>query len=497
MAALYESDLVELQRQLRLDVAKLFSAFSLDRISDILRKRKKIEELQMALLAATDGSRENLIFRNEKLLLDSIFMLFEWCDKILLGSKDVEVKRNAAIANINLFDLNTFSYLEVFDHKILEIKLLINEIDASHLDNVKNVVKLYLQLQHPTIAYLNSDNSYKIDFRNNEEIIEFKPELIVISLEFYLQETPWANPQVLRAKEIYTITGSLRFNKLPENFKILKILSATTSSEIFELKLSDIELTNELEYKVEGTLLFKYAQSNFEDNLSIKLVPYLIGNANEELQPVIIGYDELNAKILDQNNSLFQTGFETINKKVFEIYTNPLLTKIDLQNRNEFITLLNGIANFQGYCLQSGLYKNVSSLKEDQFRDKLIQHLTANPQIGEKVVKESQVAGGRVEIAYKGQIAELKVETVTSDRAKLMKKFSSQAVAYASGNGKLASIVCILDLTEKLQPPGSPANNIILKSPSIHGFDNVQSNAHVQVFIFIDGNTKNPSEYSK
>lgn len=497
MATLYEPDLVELQKQLRLEVTKLFSAFSLDRISTILKGRKKIDELQLALLNASEGNRENLIFRNEKKLLDSIFTLFEWSEKILSGSSEAEVKRNATIAIINLFDLNTFSYLEIFYDTIEEIKCRINEIDASHLHNVNLVVKLYLTLQHPTIAYLNSDNSYKINFKNEEESIDPILEMIVISLEFYLQNTPWANPQVLKAKEIYTIKGVLKFNKFPENFKVLKILSATTSSEIFELKLDDINLTDELEYNVEGTLLFKYAQSNFEDNLSIKLVPYLIGNGKEELQPLIIGYDELNAKILDQNNSLFQTGFETINKKVFDIYTNPLLAQIDLQDRNEFITLLNGIANFQGYCLQSGLYKNVSSLKEDHFRDKLIQHLTANPQIGGNVVKESQVAGGRVEIAYKGHIAELKVETSTSDRAKLMKKFSSQAVAYASGNGKSASIVCVLDLTEKLLPPGSPANNIILKSPSIHGFEDVQSNAHVQVFIFIDGNTKNPSEYSK
>lgn len=497
MATLYEPDLVELQRQLRLDVAKLFSAFSLDRVSAMLKGREKIEQLQMELLTATVGNKENLIFRNEKLLLDSIFILFEWCEKTLMGSKDAKVKLNAAIANINLFDLNTFSYLEVFYDKILKIKFLINEIDASHLDNVKIVVKLYLQLQHPTIAYLNSDNSYKINFQSDEEIIESKPELIVISLEFYLQKTPWANPQVLKAKEIYTITGMLKFNKLPENFKVLKILSATTSSEIFELKLADVELIHELEYNVEGTLLFKYAQSSFEDNLSIKLVPYLIGNEKEELQPLIIGYDELNAKILDQNNILFQTGFETINKKVFEIYTNPLLAKIDLQDRNDFITLLNGIANFQGYCLNSGFYKNVSSLKEDQFRDKLIQHLAANPQIGGNAIKESHVAGGRVEIAFKGHIAELKVETTISDRAKLMRKFSSQAVAYASGNGKSTSIVCILDLTEKLKPPSSPANNIILKSPSTHGFEDVQTDNHIQVFIFIDGNTKNPSEYSK
>lgn len=497
MTTLYQPDLVDAQKQLRLEVAKLFSAFSLNRISEILNGRQKIDELQIALITKTEGYKENKVFRNEKLLLDTIFILCEWCEKILKGTADADAKKNAAIANINLFDLSTFLYLEVFDIPIKEIRHLINEIDPSRLDNLNLVVKLFLQIQHPTVAYLNSENSYKINFRDKEEIIESKLEMIIVSLEFYLQDTPWANPQILKAKEIYTITGTLKFNKCPKNFKVLKILSATTSSEIFELTLNDINLTDELEYNVEGKLLFKYAQSNFEDNLSIKLVPYLIGDEKEELQPLIIGYDELNAKILDQKNSLFQTGFETIDKKVFEIYTNPLLANIDLNNRNDFIKLLNGITNFQGYCLQSGLYKNISSLKEDQFRDNLIQHLTANPQIGGNITKESQVAGGRVEITYKGHIAELKVETTISDRSKLMQKFSSQAVAYASGNAKSASIVCILDLTEKHLPPGPPANNVILKSPAVHGFEDNQSSNHVQVFVFIDGNTKNPSEYSK
>jgi hypothetical protein len=293
------------------------------------------------------------------------------------------------------------------------------------------------------------------------------------------------------------IKGLLRFNKFPENFKMLKILTATTSSSIFELNIDDIILNEKLDYVVEGTLLFKYAQSNFDDNLSIKLVPYLLGLEKEELQPVIIGYDELNAKILDQNNNLFQTGYGAIDKKVFEIYTNPLLAQMEMDDRNDFIILLNGITNFQGYCLQSGLYKNISSLKENQFRDNLIQHLTANPLIGGAITKESHIAGGRVEIVYKGHIAELKVQTSISDRAALMKKYSSQAVAYASGNGKSASIVCILDLTEKVKPPGPLASNVILRSAAIHGFEHAQSEEHAQVFIFIDGNTKNPSEYSK
>lgn len=496
MTALYESSLVNLQKQLHTEVTILFSSYNLNRISEILKEREKIDELQSALIAQTESTRENTIFRNQKLLLDGIFKIFEWTEKLLHGNVEADIMLNAAVANVNIFDVASFYYLEVYNDSISEIKQIINQLDSANLNNIDLIVKLYLQLQHPTIACLNSIDDFKINLQNKEIAEEPKSETIIISLEFYLQNSPWANPQVLKAKEVYSLKGSLKFNKIPVNFKVLKILSATTSSDIFELKLDDIDLSNDTEYNIEGTLLFRYPQSNFEDNLSIKLVPYLIGK-DDNLQPLIIGYDELNAKILDQNNKLFQTGFETINKKVFEIYTNPLLAQIDLKDRNDFITFLNGIANFQGFCLQSGYYKNTSSLREDQFRDNLIQHLTANLQIGGNIVKESQVAGGRVEIAYKGHIAELKVETAISDRAKLMRKFSSQAVAYASGNSKLASVVCILDLTEKVLPPGSPSTNIILKSAAIHGFNDLDSNTHVQVFVFIDGNTKNPSEYSR
>jgi len=493
----FDPNLVDQQKQLRLATSTLFFDFRLDKISYVQKGKKRIHELLLVLLATTEGKKENAIFRNEKLLLDTIFLLCEWCQDILNGNLNANVKKNAAIANITLFDLSPFSYLGFYEDIVVKIKNLVKGIDVTTLEDVNRIVKLYLKLQHPTIAYLNSENTYGIDFKNVNEVIEPEHKMIIVSLEFYLQDTPWANPQVLKPKEIYTITGSLIFNILPKDFEIMKLLSATTFSEIFELKLNDIHLTQELEYKIEGTLLFKYAQSNFDDNISIKLVPYLIGKEKNELQPIIIGYDELNAKIIDQKNSLFQTGFETINKKVYEIYTNPLLSHIDLEEKNNFIKLLNGITNFQGYCLQSGMYKNVSSLKEEDFRNNLIQHLTAIPQIGENIIKESHVAGGRVEIVHKGYIAELKVETSISNRSKLMEKYSSQAVAYSSGNAKSVSIVCILDLTEKILPPGSPASNVIIKTPAVHGFEQDRVNNHFQVFVFIDGNTKSPSKYSK
>lgn len=497
MGALFESDIIDVQKLLRHKIGKLFSDFTIGSIPNILSARDEIEELQIELIDSAAGKKEEAILKSEKLLVDAVCILCEWSQMILKGSEGTAAKKIAAEVNLNLFDFEAFLHLEIYNDKVKELQKLFQELNHSRISDLKIIIGKFLELQHPSISCLHSDNFFPRNNWKNSEEEEKIPEAVVVSLELYLHDTPWANPQVLKAKEIYMIKGQLKLNRLPENFEKLKILAATTYSSIFELNIDDIILDQSLDYNVQGSLLFKYSQSNFEDNLSIKLVPYLLGSEKKELQPVIIGYDELNAKIMDQNNSLFQTGFETIDKKVFEIYTNPLLAQMEIQDRNDFIRLLNGITNFQGYCLQSGAYKNISTLKEDQFRDSLIQHLMANPTIGSTITKEAHVAGGRVEIGYKGHIAELKVETLISDRSALMKKYSSQAVAYASGNGKSASIVCILDLTKKVKPPGPAANNVILQSASIHGFEKTNCKEHAQVFIFIDGNTKNPSDYSK
>lgn len=497
MGALFDTNIISVQKTLRQKIGKAFSDFTIGSVGKILNERNEIENLQLELIASAGGRKEEAIFRNEKILVDAVFLLCEWCQMVLKGDAGAEVKRVAAVANINLFEFDAFTHLEIINNEVEELQALIHKVNLNSFNDLRIIIDKFLKLQHPSIAYLQSDNFILRNYPEDNDQVEIMPETIVVSLEFYLHDTPWANPQVLKAKEVYIIKGLLRFNKTAKNFQTLKILAATTSSDIFELNIDDILLDEKLDYAIQGTLLFKYAQSNFEDNLSIKLVPYLLGVDKEELQPFIIGYDELNAKILDQNNNLFQTGFGAVDKKVFEIYTNPLLAQMEMQERNDFIRLLNGITNFQGYCLQSGIYKNISSLKEDHFRDTLIQHLMANPLIGGAIIKESHVAGGRVEITFKGHIAELKVETSISDRAALMKKYSSQAVAYASGSGKLCSIVCILDLTEKVMPPGPPASNVILRSASVHGFEETQAGEHAQVFIFIDGNTKNPSVYSR
>jgi hypothetical protein len=204
--------------------------------------------------------------------------------------------------------------------------------------------------------------------------------------------------------------------------------------------------------------------------------------------------------VLDPNAHYFLTGFKAMNKIVADIALkiDKEIPKLDADEKNNFLHLLSGILNYQGFCLQQGIYKNEPNVYEDDFRDDLIQHLTGLPYIGENINKEAHLAGGRVEIGYKGNVAELKVEKALSDRKKIIEKYTSQGVTYSSANTKSLSILCVLDLTEKKQPVAPPQDNIFFTTPALHGFDDLSTAPPVrQVVVIIEGNTKKPSDYSK
>ena len=130
------------------------------------------------------------------------------------------------------------------------------------------------------------------------------------------------------------------------------------------------------------------------------------------------------AEALDRlrTNEDFKLVFEEKYTKEYAIRTvgllgdgsyNPYNNRKDSKEElYDFSLLLSSILNYQGFCLQQGVYKNIDNISEDVFRDNMIQHLISMYYIGENINKEAHLSGGRVEIGYKGIIAELKVEKI-------------------------------------------------------------------------------------
>ena len=135
-------------------------------------------------------------------------------------------------------------------------------------------------------------------------------------------------------------------------------------------------------------------------------------------------------------------------------------------------------------------------MSESQFQQEILHRLRAR--LGEDVTEAPRQGGGPTDIKYRSVTIELKVEGKISDRRKIVEKYFSQITQYSSADGAQLGILCILDLTTKELPSATPKNQISLETPPLHGFPNNSAPFPTKIAaLFVDGNLKLPSEYSR
>lgn len=489
-------DLLSSQRLLRIQLLELAIKFDINKTKFLLEKEIETLTIIEGVLSNLKDSSEKKYFENYKLLIITLFHMIRWVDYAFSGDPASDSNLKAAKLNSKQIDFSHFNYSAVF---ISKIDALIESIqNLADVENSKSVFADFCKIPFPTLFVFEQtrfENPHLDSISKDAE----NEDIILMSIEFIVDNEPWANPQLLKPQEIYTIKGKIKLNKWPKGYRklILSPISAQNSS-LYELILPEIAKADG-EIEITGQVVFKYPQHSFDEPIIIKLLAYFINDSQKQL-PTIIGYDQLIANVLDPNSVQFITGFKGMNKVAFDTIAaiKKEFRTIPSEEIEQFSLLLNGILNYQGYCLMQGIYKDVSSMPENTFRDQLIQHLIGIQYLGDAIIKEADLAGGRVEISYRGLIAELKVEKQISKRDKLIKKYQNQAVAYSSGNAKQLSILCVLDLTEKKLPPAAPQNNVFLITPKVHGFENTEPPfPPKQVVVIIDGNTIKPSSYSK
>jgi len=495
----YNPELVKSQENLRNELLANFYAFDISNIQSLISIEELINSEIGKLVKATKEKFDADFFKYYSLLISSLFHLLKWGQKKMnADDSDAYLKTSKTI--IEQIDLSYFNYIPDFQADIKELRQLI--LQMNKVGGIKKVLDRFMKIPFPTIYTFEVDPFSEIRIKGNSRIEEkVEPTIILLSIQFTIDGEPWANPQILKPEELYTIKGKLSINQWPDGFDtlILKPIS-TSSNNWFDISLPEVKRNRKNEYNISGQVVFKYPQNNFDESISIRLLGYFLNASGDIEYPTIIGYDQLIVKVLDPNSTYFLTGFKKMNKVVLDI-SNSIekeLPDLDKEEKEDFLHLLSGILNYQGFCLQQGVYKNQNKILENTFRDNLIQHLIGLPYLGESISKEAHLAGGRIEIGYNGIIAELKVEYSISDRHELFEKYGKQPVAYASSNTKQLAILCILDLTEKALPPAPPQNSVKLLTPQMHGFESIDLDYPTKVvMIVIDGNTKKPSDYSK
>ncbi|MBG6233494.1 hypothetical protein IWX76_000049 [Pedobacter sp. CAN_A7] len=498
----YVPELLNREEFLRNELLTIYYGFDFTKAAAYLKQEPGVEALFEQIKEQIEGSADETFFNHYRYQAKTIFHLIRWIKATLSGAAEAQANLQAAKANSSLIDLNTYPYPENFRDGITRFKQEINDL-GNDISVVKNIFEGLAKLPFPYLYCIETDPmaSFKRD-SNAVSTPETKqePKETVVSIEFQVDGEPWANPQILQPDKMYVIKGRIRINQWPKDCEQMFLVPVSSQNQnTYELSLPPIDPFKTSSTEISGYVVFRYPQHNFDDNMVIKLLCYFQKTDGKKLVPVVIGYDQLIAKVLDPNSHEFMTGFSSMNSAIADIHTKlrTELPNLDQTELKDFLLLLRGILNYQGFCLQHGTYKSKNKVLESVFRDQLIQHLVGIPYLGEQIIKEAHLAGGRVEIGYKGIIAELKSESKISDRQQLIAKYGKQPVAYSSGNGKQLSILCILELTEKNSPPAPPRNNIKLIIPEVHGFKAAEMEFPPrQVVVIIDGNTKDPSAYS-
>ena len=494
-----DHNLSRLQFKFRELWAKSFGNFNAHRIDKALEWKEELLKVSEELRAIESSKIDMEYFTCLHYLVNAIFLSLQGYKNKLAGNEGSEQLAGAQL-NIDLF-LQLVGNLDQSRPSVRQLIDVIKKLkDAVSIDKLAGIISELNWIELPVILtiethrYAHIRNSSPETDEDETDNLE-KP--VVISVQFYLDAELWANPQLVKPQHLYSLSGLIKLNNWPEGYDELKLTHvSTTDDSWFILSLPTITFTKQKEIPISGNITLKYAQSTLDVPLSIKMLARFTSKDKIPLYPLIIGYDQLILRVIDPGKFDYPTGYNKLNEKALAIQQSieqelKMIPKTELEN---FIILLSAILNYQGFCFQFGEYKNKESITEDEFRDNLIKFLSANPHLASTLIKEGNIAGGRVEINFNGIIAELKVEKQDSDRKKIIEKHVKQPAVYASATSAELSILCVLDLTEKIFPSSIAAQNVFLESPVLHGFENTPSTSRVAVII-IDGNTKNPSSY--
>ena len=328
---------------------------------------------------------------------------------------------------------------------------------------------------------------------------KLKPMLRVI---VFLDNAPIASPQLLKPNTIYPLAFRVHGVEWPIDAIRLHLDLITTlpqtefSVSEFALNLPHRTENGEYQGELEGQIKFNSVQSSILDDLAFTVRGAFETRDGNLLEVPVIGHNELRLRIVDEVSHPLMTGNRRLDKHVTELVSTLISDCPDVQAELPCLfRMLHALTGLLATYAQEAIFKGRSDVSESEFQTKVTGDLRI--QLGQDVQEHPHQAGGIPDVRYQGVIVELKVENENGDRNNIARKYAAQVVQYASPEARQVSILLVLDLTKKENPPGDIRNDIILTDVPTHGGDDRTKEFPSKAVVFvINGNMKNPSSYS-
>ena len=249
----------------------------------------------------------------------------------------------------------------------------------------------------------------------------------------------------------------------------------------------------------EGTLVVRFGLSAGQP-----APPFLISlhwSGTQDGQPTrqaidVAGHRELRIRPYDSSRDALVGHFPAFDERLLSIYEGLHDAGYNDDHLQAFCRLFTAICRAGLAMTWSKQYKRGSSVSERKFHNDLDTMLRGDPDLGGRVERGNPLALGYLDMRHDGITAELKVERKTPVTETSAPKYLGQPTQYAAADGARLSILCILDMSPKILPIGTPENYVFTLRPELHGLTNPEAPSLTAVII-VNGNLPAPSSYSR
>ena len=310
-------------------------------------------------------------------------------------------------------------------------------------------------------------------------------------------------PQVLRPNFVYELRLNVWPGAWPEWADRLdaELLSHLSPAEVETPTFSwrrPADLDGHSPLIGDGTLILRFGLGAGQP-----APPFLVslrwhGKRNGEVltEPIdVAGHSQLRFRPFDASRD-YLTNFPVVDERLLAIYEGLHPAEYDEAQIQAFCRLFTAVCRAGLTMTWEKRYKRGTDVSERQFHDDLYARLLNEPELDSRLERGTPLALGYLDVRHDGITAELKVERKTPVSRKTAPKYMGQPTQYAAADGARLSILCVLDMSQKTSPIGTPENYIFTQQPALHGLDNPEAPSLVAVIV-VNGNLPTPSSWSR
>ena len=319
----------------------------------------------------------------------------------------------------------------------------------------------------------------------------------------FLDQEPVASPQLLNPETMYGLTFLLRGLGWPDDAVRLRFdLNTTCPPQVYALSDFVLDrpqniLNDEYDGRLIGQLVFNAKQSEMQDSLVFAVHAAFETEDGRLTEIPVIGHNVLRVRVVERPDWLPSRQNGPLDQRIASLIEELVKGCPTVRGElDELYPLLDALGRVCATYAQEAAYKGRNDVSEEEFQKAVLHDLRIR--LGASDVQEHpNQAGGIPDIRYRGVIVELKVEDEDGNRDQLTKKYTGQATQYAGVEARQVSVLLVLDLTEKTNPPGDIRNDIFLTDVTTHEAGDTPPFPSKAFIFVVNGNTRNPSSYSR